>query len=357
LHALVPPGLERCAEADLEGALELSRTLARYEGQVVAFEARTTAARDDATPLQRAEARADAQWGSDLLAVRTPRLHLLCAPEAPRAIARAIAFGELACRGLEPLFGDTLRDGPPLEPLVVQVYESPLRLGKTAALSASDEPRTDDPLFAHFDPAALVTHVAFPADAVAEAWARARFVHAIAHHWLRERCPRFSQALSRRASRKEPGYWVAEGLAGFAEELEYDALEASVRRPSGPTESLVLLTSLPPTSLQDWDGVLRCTQSDAARQNELGSGSVWRRGWLGLTHPTAPLDVYAAQATALVHYLVESDGGRRLAQLADFAHAYYIGTADRRRDLEASFDMTPEELGAAVQEWASAGER
>ncbi|MCE9596244.1 MAG: PQQ-like beta-propeller repeat protein [Planctomycetes bacterium] len=357
LRAEVAAGLEHCADAELDGAIELTRVLERFEGKVVEPPTTTAAPGAEASPTERALAQLPAAERAELLVLRTPRLLLICSPRAPRSIARVIAFGELACKALEPLFGDALRTGPPLEPLVVCVHATVERYDQDTAKTASEEPRNRERAFAHFDPTTMTTHVGFPDDEPTLVPARERFVHAIAHHWLRERCPRFSQRLSRRANRKEPGYWIAEGLAGFVEELEYDVAAGTARLPEQATDSLALNATLPSSSLHHWPALLVWSRDAVDAQSALGSGVVARRGWLDLAHPTSPLDVYEAQATALVHYLYEADDGKRRAKLADFAHAYFVGNADGQVGAPTTFGTTAEALGEAVYEWASARAR
>jgi hypothetical protein len=357
LRAEVAAGLERCAEADLEGAIELSLALERFEGKVVALPTTPAVLDAESSPADRALEQLRAEARTDLLVLRTPRLLLRCVPSAPRSIARAIVFGELACKALEPLFGDTVRTGPPLAPLVVDVHATPEHYAQGAAETASEEPRNREREFAHFDPTTLTTHVGFPNDEPTLVPARERYVHAIAHHWLRERCQRFSQRLSRRANRKEPGYWIAEGLAGFVAELEYDVAAGTTRIPDRTTDNLALAATLPSSSLHHWPALLAWSRDAVDAQSALGSGVVARRGWLELAHPTSPLDVFEAQATALVHYLHSADDGKKRTKLADFAHAYFIGTADRQVGSTATFGMTAEALGEAVYEWASARTR
>lgn len=285
--------------------------------------------------------------------MRTPRLLVLGAPEAPRTIARAIEWGELVCRGIEPYFAGPLREGPPLEPLVICAYESAERFRSAIAKASTDEPRNAERTFAHFDPKELVTHVAPVPDGPAVVAARAEYAHAFAHHWLRERCPRFSQALSRRADRREPGYWAVEGFAGFAETFEFDVDAAAVRPTEAVTEDLALVARLPSANTHGWDWVFACSRDSVDPLSGVRSGSTYRWDWLGRSAPISSLDIFRAQAMALVAYSLEANGAKLRPKLLDFLHAYFVGNSDQSLDCRKMFGMTEEALGDAVFEWAT----
>ncbi|MCK6445628.1 MAG: PQQ-like beta-propeller repeat protein [Planctomycetes bacterium] len=346
----LPASLARSADADLDGALELSRVLARYEGAVVEITSEPDAA---ITPSRKALARAAETWRKDLLVIRTPRLLVLGAPEAPRTIARALAWGELVGRGFEAYFVGPLREGPPLEPLVICAYDTHERFKGAIEKAGTDEPRNAEPLFAHFDPTELVTHLAPVPEGPSVVGSRTEYAHAVAHHWLRERCPRFSQALARHASRKEPGYWIVEGFAGVAETFELDVDAATVRPAEGVTESLALIARLPSANLHAWESVFGCSRDSVDPQSGLRNGDTYRWGWLGRSAPISSIDIFRAQSTALVAYLLDANGGKLRPKLLDFAHAHYLGNTDPSLDCRKAFGSNEEALGDAVFEWAS----
>lgn len=350
LTGSLPASLARAAAADLDGALELAGVLARYEGAVVEA---APAADAPITPSRKALARTAETWRKDLLVIRTPRLYVLGAPEAPRTIARAVAWGELVSRGLETYFAGPVREGPPLEPLVICAYETRQRFEQALAKAGTDEPRNAEPEFARFDPNELVTHVAPVPEGPAVVGARTEYAHAVAHHWLRERCPRFSQGLSRRANRKEPGYWVVEGFAGVAETFELDVDAATVRPATTITESLALIARLPSANTHSWESVFGGSRDSVDPLSALRNGATYRWDWLGRSAPISSLDIFRAQSTALVAYLLEANGGKLRSKLLDFAHAHYVGNTETSLDCRKAFGSNEEALGEAVFEWAS----
>jgi hypothetical protein len=285
-----------------------------------------------------------AAWRPDAVAYRSARLAVVTAAAPPDALARTLRSGELVCDVLEELFGGAR---PAAERLALVLYPTQ---EEYLAHSGSDLGGLESVLgftAGHYDLGADVSRLFLPSDDQAGTRLERVAAHELTHHWLAKRA-RFAPP---RAAADAPGYWIAEAIATFVEELALAPERGTWTHVPERAASLDTLANAPARELVPWRTLLAASYEDYTRLETRPTVRLVLDGHLGVEAPRSPMQLFYAQGAALAHYLYAAEDGRWRALLFRAVEAYSRGTP---LDVAAELGATPDELGARVSAWARA---
>jgi hypothetical protein len=285
-----------------------------------------------------------ASWRPDVVGYRSTSLLVVAPQDDPGAVARVLEAGELVLDVLGQVLGSR-PDGARDAPLEIVLYptrdeylaQCPGDLGGLEAVLSWTA--------GHFDAGADVSRLFLPEGDARRARLLAVAAHELTHHWLARRSPFGSP----RATRETPGYWIAEAIASWAEELALDPARGTWRADDPRAASLDTVASTPADELLDWGRVLALGAAEA-QGLETGATSRTTLTWqLGQFADRSPLQLFYAQGAALAHFLYRGEGGRHRELLIRAVEGYQEG---RPVDVARALGRTPAELGERVQQFA-----
>lgn len=283
-------------------------------------------------------------WRPDVVGFRSPGLVVVATQDDPGAVARVLEAGELVLRILGTVLGSRPEGarGAPLEIVLYPTREEYLAhsSGELGGLEAVLSWTAG-----HFDATAGVSRFFLPEDDRRRARLVGVAAHELTHHWLSRQSP-FGPT---RATRATPGYWAAEAIASWTEELTLDPARGTWSIDNPRAASLDTVACTPPGELLSWARLLSFTAADA-QGLETGATSRTTLAWqLGRFAERSPLQLFYAQGAALAHYLYRVEGGRHRALLVQAVRAHHEG---RPFDLLGELGLAAPELGDRVQAFA-----
>jgi hypothetical protein len=301
-------------------------------------------AASDGRPSQEEQALAEERghWRADLAGYQSERLLVLSAGTAPDAVARTLRTGELVCDVLESTFGSGRPSAPRLVLVLYPTREEYL------AHSGSDLGGLEHVLgftAGHFDLSARVSRLFQPEGDVCDARLMNVSAHELTHHWLALRGP-FGEL---RATAEQPGFWIVEAIATWAEELELELENETWTSAPRRSASLDTLVHADARDLLRWKDVLAAGFADFQKVETRPTCQLSLDWQLGSRAPRSPMQFFYAQGGALAHFLYEGAGPAGRALLTRIVEAYYRGAP---LDVARELGLTPDELGARVLAWA-----
>jgi hypothetical protein len=336
LARLVPPGIA-LAPADTLSWLDW---LAFAERQPLAL-IDDVASDERPSAEQSALAEERARWRADALGHQSARLFVITAGTAPGTVARTLQAGELVCDLLEETFGARPTSAPRLTLVLYPTREEYL------AHSGSDLGGLENVLgftAGHFDLGARVSRLFQPPGDGGAARLLDVSVHELTHHWLALRSP-FGEL---RAAPEQPGFWIVEAIATWAEELRLDLASETWTSDPRRSASLDTLVHAGERDLLRWHDVLVASFADFQKLETRPTCQLSLDGQLGSRAPRSPMQFFYAQGGALAHFLYEGAGPEGRALLLRAVEGYYRAAP---LDVARELGVTHEELGKRVLAW------
>lgn len=303
----------------------------------------------DLSVAQRQLGAARAFWRPDLHAIESRHLMIITPLQAPGRVALCVAMGELVCETLDRLFagGSARRDQRfPLQLHLFERQQEYLEYGAKHGVRTADLEWTAG----HYSPADDVTRVFLPADRDAFARVMQVYAHELTHHWVAQRCPRFSSA-DKRHTATTPGYWIVEGFASLLEEFVYDLDTWTCETVNPRADSLDTLSNLTARQLLPWADLLAWSQDDFHRLSKTASLAIPSRWQLGARRQLGEIGLFYDQATGICQFLYHADDGRHRAALFELVELYYTGRYTPA-DLPRLTGIAASELGERVNRFA-----
>jgi hypothetical protein len=297
--------------------------------------------------------RARRQWRKDLYGIKAGPIRLLTTVQDTRTVGRCLAYGRLVCNVLDEMFRTEKPRPRYSQALLVFLYAS---REEYMTRSGTGRPVEDHAFLkataGHYSPLERLSRVYWSADRDAERRIARIFTHELAHHWVSELNPRYSNA-ELRLRTDLPGHWVVEGLATFIEEGRYDVETGAYDLFDSRAASLDTVHVLSQErKLLPWDTVygitLRMFHALPRDSGVLRVVRKWYVGEWGLT----PARIFYEQATATFHFLYHGEKGLYRQKLLDFVTSYYTGKK-AELTVDVAFGMKPKELGQKVEAFAA----
>lgn len=299
---------------------------------------------DDRTPGAARVRQEREAWRPDVVGFRSPGLVVVATQDDPGAVAQVLEAGELVLRILGKVLGKLPENarGAPLEIVLYPTREEYL------AHSSGELGGLETVLSwtaGHFDAAADVSRFFLPEDDRRRARLVGVAAHELTHHWLARQSP-FGPP---RATRETPGYWIAEAIASWTEELSLDPARGTWSIDNPRAASLDTVACTPPGELLSWSRLLALSAADAQGLETAATSRTTLTWQLGRFAERSPLQLFYAQGAALAHYLYRVEGGRHRPLLVGAVRAHHEG---RPFDLAGELGLSPTELGERVQAFA-----
>lgn len=344
VRALLPPGLAKTEPFDALAWVSIAELVGHMPIEVLEPPAPGVV---EMSRAQRAVAIQSVTWRKDVIGLKSPQLLVISPLRRPDAIAKLLAFGELAGETLQAwcATGNRVRDTR--EPLTLIVHESKEDYERLCAGKSARGGHDLTWSAGHYSPGEQISRLYLPEDDVALERALAVFVHELTHHWVDERCPLFGDS-DRKETAKTKGYWIVEGFAEFVEHVLFDPVRGTWTLDPF-AEPLEFVTGVPPSKLLPWGTFFEMTHGAChALGKEFKIPMAPRRSFEGPSR-YSETHVFYMQAAATCHYLFEADGGAHRPKLLAYLAARYTG---KPPTVEEAFGMSADELGRRVVEFA-----
>jgi hypothetical protein len=350
----LPDGLAPAGAFDARAWLEFARSNSRRGLQTVRIEAGAKPEVDTAAwglALARSVAPENKRrWRADVQAVGGDNLYVLSPMSDPEALRACWSTSELVSRCLESIFGGVRAGETAARPLELRLYEGQSEYLSHGFERMGEASRGLSWTAGHYDVAQNITHVFFP-DGVPHEAVLPVFAHEVVHHWIQERCPRFTDRLAFMRALDLDGYWIVEGFANMVEEFEWDVEGGSWRSPSPSADSPSIVARLESSAIWPWPKMVELSKVEFHALKVREVAQLTAPSWLGKASSLSNVAVYYAQAGTLASYLYHADGGRLRPRLLEYLTAYYEARTDTG-SFERIFGATPATLGEKATQWA-----
>lgn len=295
-----------------------------------------------------------ATWRKDVYGIEAGQIRMLTPVTHTATVGRCLAYGQVACAAMADFFKTPEPRARMSKTLLILLYptkEEYLKQSVTAGPGEDRERAHLETTAGHHSPAEQVSRVVWDPDPDTERQTARVFVHELAHHWITDLNPRYSNKELQLINVSAP--WIVEGIATFFEEGVYDPERGTWSLFDARSASLdtVLAVSKAKRLLpwkdvytMDWRGFRQLS-----RKAEDGVPVV-RRWHLG-TILLPPGGLFYDQSAATVHFLCHGEGGVHREKLVEYITHRYTGKKDKLA-IETAFGMTPDELGAKVLAYA-----
>jgi len=269
-------------------------------------------------------------------------------------LGKCVRYAKITCRALSKMFATDSPRRDDNNPLVIYFYEN-----KEEYVNYAGRPNPFLAMTAGFyTPAENISRFFWPERVDATRAVRSTFVHELTHHWIERRNPRWhARDLAEDQARTTvPGYWICEGFATFIEEGKYDIDTYTWSHFNPRANSINVVAALSrqkEKKLIDWDKTYTLSQAEFHGEG-LGKKGIFataRKKW-GITPlPLVEIRLFYEQSAATCHYLYWADKGKYRKQLLDYVTSFYTARS-AETGIEKAFGLTPQQLGARVEEWA-----
>jgi hypothetical protein len=284
------------------------------------------------------------RWRPDAVLFRSPRLAVITAGASPGAVARVLEIGELVCDLLEQHFGRA--SGPAPDRLELVLYPTRAEYLRHSGHDLGGLERVLGWTAGHFDLRENVSRMFLPEQPEQrDARLSGVYAHELTHHWLASRSAFGPPA----AAQTQPGFWIAEAIATWAEELVLDPALGTWSAENPRAASLDTLAGAAPTDLIPWPAFLALSCQDFQRLETRPTCRLELAWQLGHQAERSPMQLFYAQGGALAHWLYRAEGGRARELLLRAVESFQRGEP---LDLARELGLDADELGRRVQEFA-----
>ncbi|MHC4954245.1 MAG: hypothetical protein ACYTGZ_10165 [Planctomycetota bacterium] len=271
-------------------------------------------------------------------------------------VKTCVSIARFTSRALEELFKTDKPKRGTTDPLVIYFYENHAQY---VALSGRGRGVAPNPTIAmsagHYVSTENVSRFFWPDCAGAEESVRETFVHELTHHWIQERCPRWSrqEEAQGEAAVTIKGAWIVEGIAVFMQEARFDLERGTWSHFNPHSLALDSVASIGKEgNLMPWTKLYTLTKIELHKDVETGKIQATYKGkWNIFPIPMSEMLLFYKQSGSTCAFLYWGENGKYREKFLDYVKAYYTGNKEGT-DIEKAFGMTPDELGAKVEKFA-----